>query len=354
MSTADHPLRRHSREAVGAFVIAAVVLFVVAASQAGRIQEWLRPGISVKVLMPPEGLYGLSTGAPVEILGTNAGEVREIVIDPGQNMHALVSLDRQVAPFLRRDSRAYIKRRFGVAGDAYLEITRGTGEALDLDYAVLEATGERIPTQTVEQLIGEVRSRLLPILDQAEDAIGAIAEVSKTVTAAQDDVTAFLGSLRSVAQRIERGEGTIGRLVTDATLVDDLEQVLLETRASMARLTPILDEMQGVARNAALMSERLGEQSAAIPEVTTRAVSALDSLDSVMRDIKRTTPQLPTLARNMSDTTRELPTLLLQSQQTLLELESLLRQLRSSWLLGGGSGSGASPPARVPPVEISP
>ena len=354
MSADLHPLRRHSREAVGALVLVSVALFVLAASQAGRVQEWLNPGITVKVLMPPEGLYGLSEGAAVEILGTRAGEIRDIVIEPGQTMHALVNLERQVEPFLRGDSQAFIKRRFGVAGDAYLEITRGSGEPLDLEYAVLEASGERIPTQTVEQLIGDVRERLLPILDQADSAIGAIADVAKTVQRAEGDLRDFLASLRSISQRIDRGEGTLGQLVTDTTLIDELESVLRRTNEAMSELGPILQEMQGVARNAALMSERLGEQSAAIPQVADRAVAALDSLESVMADVKRTTPELPRLTRNVADSTAELPVLLLQSQQTLTELEGLIRQLRGSWLLGGGGAAAEQAPARVPPLEITP
>ena len=182
--------------------------------------------------MPAEGLYGLSAGADVEILGTIAGKVREIVLDPEQTIHALVVLRRDVTNFLREDSRAFIKRRFGVACDAYLKITRGTGTPLDLEYAVMEASGERIPTETVEQLITEVRGRLLPILDQAEVAIASIARMSRTVSDAEGDVRDFLASLNSVSGRIERGEGTVGRLLTDTTAVEELEAVLATTRAT--------------------------------------------------------------------------------------------------------------------------
>ena len=111
--------------------------------------------------------------------------------------------------------------------------------------------------------------------------------------------------------------------------------------------------MQAVARNAAVMSERLGEQSAAVPEVANSAIAALDSLDAVMQDVRRTTPELPRLTRSVADSTEALPVLLLQSQQTLTELEALIRQLRSSWLLGGADAP-ETPPSRVPPLEVTP
>jgi phospholipid/cholesterol/gamma-HCH transport system substrate-binding protein len=349
-----HPLKRYSREAVGGLVILAVALFLAAASQAGRVQQWLNPGVTVRVLMPDEGLYGLSRGADVEVLGTVAGRVREIVIESGDNMHALVTLRREVFVFVRQDSRAFIKRRFGVAGDAYLEITRGTGAALDDEFPVLTGSGERIPTQTVEQLIGEVRRRALPILDQAEAAIGALAQVAGVVNDGQQDIREFLQTLNRVSQRIEQGEGSIGRLVSDDTLVRKLEEVLERTRVAMAGLEPILVEMQAVARNAAAMSENLGEQADAIPEVSRRAMAVLGSLQAVMDDVRKTTPELPGLTRNVARATEELPRLIGQTEQALQELETLIRQLRGSWILGGSRPPAEPDPQRVSPLRVTP
>ncbi|MCB1739700.1 MAG: hypothetical protein KDK91_04970 [Gammaproteobacteria bacterium] len=349
---ADHPLTRHSREAVGALVLLSVVLFVFAATQAGRLDRWLNPGVTVRVLMPPEGLYGLSSGADVEILGTIAGEVREIVIEPDQNMHALVNLRREAMSFVRQDSQAFIKRRFGVAGDAYLEITRGVGAPLDESYVVLQASGERIPTQTVEQLISELRERAIPILDQAELAIKALAQVATMVNEGQDDVREFLATLNSVAGSIERGQGTLGRLVVDDTLIRRLESVLGGTADAIERLTPMLEHMQGTVRNVSKMSEKLGEQADALPQMTRRASAALASLQSVMEDVSKTTPALPALTRNVAQATEQLPGLLLQTETALVELQTLIRQLQASWLLGGSSEP--RPGRRISPLEVTP
>lgn len=352
--TQQDVLGRYTREAVGTLVLVAIVLLVAGASQAGRIQEWLNPGIELRVLMPQEGLYGLSAGADVEVLGTVAGQVREIVIESNDSMHAVVTLRREVFSFLRQDSRAFIKRRFGVAGDAFLEISRGTGAVLDEEFPVLSASGERIPTQTVEQLVTEVRKRALPILDQAEAAIGALAQVAGVVNDGQQDIREFLSTLNRVSQRIERGEGSVGRLLNDDTLVRELEALLTRTRSAMARLEPILQEMQAVAGNAATMSERLGEQASAIPEVSRRATAVLESLQAVLEDVRETTPQLPGLTRNVARTTEELPRLVGQTRQALAELETLIVQLRSSWLLGGAGAGGGEPPERVSPLSVSP
>ena len=54
-----------------------------------------------------------------------------------------------MAVFVRSDSKATIRKTFGIAGDAYIEITRGFGQPLDWEYAVIEAVSDRKPTDTV-------------------------------------------------------------------------------------------------------------------------------------------------------------------------------------------------------------
>ena len=108
---------RYTNEAVGALVLVTVLIFVLALVQAGRIREWFDPGATIRVILPPaEGLFGLTEGAPVEILGTKAGEVRRIVLAPDQHIHAVIYIRKAMLGFVRRDSQAIIRKQFGVAG----------------------------------------------------------------------------------------------------------------------------------------------------------------------------------------------------------------------------------------------
>jgi phospholipid/cholesterol/gamma-HCH transport system substrate-binding protein len=81
--------------------------------------------------------------------------------------------------------------------------------------------------------------------------------------------------------------------------------------------------------------------------------SVLTSLDAVMLDLRKTSPQLPAISRDIGETTANIPVLLGMTQQTLAELEALLRQLRNSWLLGGG-GAPPETGGRLPPGEVRP
>jgi phospholipid/cholesterol/gamma-HCH transport system substrate-binding protein len=90
-------------EWIGLVVLVALVLFLGAVLQAGVLREWLQPSARLRVLLPDEGISGLAVGAELEVLGTRAGTVRRIVINPASRLYAEVQLDDQARAFIRRD-----------------------------------------------------------------------------------------------------------------------------------------------------------------------------------------------------------------------------------------------------------
>src|SRR5215472_18203608 len=131
-------------EIVGAVVLACIGVFIAVLINAGLLKDWFQPSFT-----------------------------RRIVIDPNQRMHAVARVEDQMRPFIRRDSVVSIRRQFGVAGAAFIDISRGTGPELDWSYAVIAATSERAPTDTLGQMIDELRAKVIPILDDVHKAVEA-------------------------------------------------------------------------------------------------------------------------------------------------------------------------------------
>jgi phospholipid/cholesterol/gamma-HCH transport system substrate-binding protein len=329
------------------------LLFVGTLLQSNAVREWWNPSKELRLLLPDEGLFGLSEGAKVEILGTTAGKVTKIVIDPNEKIHALANIDPDMAPFVRRDSRGIIRKTFGVAGEAYLEITRGYGEDMNWEFAVLPAAPDRAPTDSIGEIMEDVRSRVIPILEQAERAITALASLTESLADPQGSLQTTLGDVSSLTARIEKGEGSLGRLLTDDASTREFEALLSNANATIAGLAPIIDEIQSTAKQIASMSRSINAQSKDLPQINAKITSILTSLDGVMGDLRRTSPELPKITRDVSAATASVPVLMGMTQQTLAELESLLRQLRNSWLLGGG-GDPPRGDTRLPPREVRP
>jgi phospholipid/cholesterol/gamma-HCH transport system substrate-binding protein len=323
---APHPLFRYVRTRSGWLLVGCLILFVTAVLQAGFLQGLFKSVLTLRVLLPEEGLAGLSTGATVEVLGTNAGTVKRIVIDPNQNFHAVVEIESGMKDFVRRDSKVTIKKQFGIAGAAYLEISRGRGEPLDWDYAVLDAATDRSATDGVGDLLADLQKRIYPILDEAQ----------RTIT-----------SLANVMERLDQGEGTVGRLTHDDTLAKELEGIAVAVRGEVDRLRPITDNLNettaATARTGNTIDKRLPEVIDNLQRTINNVNTMLASIDEITRDLGK---RVPAAADSV-------PALMVQTQQTLAEAERLMSQLRSSWLLGG---SGPPPPAdtRLPATEIRP
>ena len=343
---------RFANEITGAVVLLAVVLFLVAVLQAGVLRNWLNPGATLRILLPPEGSFGLSAGAEVQVLGTRAGEVRGIVIDH-QQMHAEARIDDAMKVFVRRDSKALIKKQFGVAGASYLEITRGEGPALDWSYAVIPVQVEKAPTESINQLIEQARALVLPVIEDAHKTIQLVNAIAEGLQDPKGNLQQTLSGVAEIAGRLQRGEGAVGRLLADDKLVRELETTVEGANRSLARMQTILDEVEKSARDLNTVSRNVARQSDAIPEAIRHANALLGTLESVAEDIRRTTPQLPSIARNVDQSTANLPALLIETQQAALELERLLVQLRGHWLLGGAAAA-PEPAARVSPLEFRP
>ncbi len=97
-----------------------------------------------------------------------------------------------------------------------------------------------------------------------------------------------------------RGEGAFGRLMVEDALIRELETLTAGLNKTVGGVGPVLEELQVTVGNIAVMSEALREQSESIPDASRRLGSVLDSVDPIMADLRRTTPELPRISRSMA------------------------------------------------------
>jgi phospholipid/cholesterol/gamma-HCH transport system substrate-binding protein len=322
---------RHTDLWVGVLVLAGILVLLGVALQRGALRDWFRPSVTLRILLPEAGVAGLQVGSEVEVLGTPSGVIKRIVIDPDQQMHAEADIDEQVTAFIRRDSEAVIRKRFAVAGAAYVDITRGIGEEFDWDFAVIQAETERAPTETIGVLIDELRANIFPVLEDAGRA---------------------MESLAVTMERVERGEGNIGRLLADETLMREAEGTVGDARAAVGDLRQILTQVDAIAGDAATLTSSIGDEQRGLPSLLQRADRSLASLEKVMDDLSDASEGVPAILDNVEDATETLPSVLTQAQLTVYELEQLITQLQGLWFLGGGGEEEAQDAAAVRPVRL--
>ena len=323
---------RYADEWVGLLVVAAVAAFLGAVLHAGVLRDWFRPVSYLRIVLPEAGVAGLSVGADVEILGTHAGIIRRVVISPNQQMYAEAEIEDQARAFIRRDSQGTIRRRYGVAGAAFVDVSRGKGAELDWDYAVIQAVTERDPTESIGALIDQAREKIFPILDDAGRSTKALA---------------------NVMEHMQKGQGDVGRLLTDETIVRDVEAIVAKANGIVSDLGQLVSELQLAAGNVKNLSQGINARDGGVPGLLHRADVTLATLQQAMRDLALATQRAPQIVHSVELGARDLPGLLTQTQQTAHQLEELAIQLRGLWLLGGG-GKASPQPTRLPTHEVRP
>jgi phospholipid/cholesterol/gamma-HCH transport system substrate-binding protein len=178
---------------------------------------------------------------------------------------------------------------------------------MDWAYAVIEATTERAPTDNISALIDELREKIFPILDNAGRATNSLAEVM---------------------ERINRGEGNVGRLLVDDSLMFEAEKIVKEANRTVAGLNQVLVEVDTIAREAG------GPNG--VPSLIHQGNDVMRSLDRIAKQVDRAAERSPNIAKSVERSVNALPAVLAQLQIALQEIDKLSASLRSSWLVGGG------------------
>ena len=310
-----------SHAIVGFFMAALVALlayFTIVVSGVDLVSGRGRRPLSIEF----DQVGGLKEHDNVMYRGTKVGSVDRIDVTPS-NLVVSVSVDEGVV--LRSGCRASVCS-LSVLGGNYLQLEEGEGEPLDLAKAV-RISGE-IPTDWMSDV-----SRIAKNLRELTDRL----EIEGIVT----NLEAASESVRNILDRVERGEGTIGRLVSsDDGLYNDLRSAISNASAVATQLNrpSIYDNLDATLANAKSISEKLNRQKlyddleAAINDFRKTCGSVSNAADGF--DLKGTTAKADALLDNLNDVARRLRdgegTLgRLTADDTLYkEVEGLVRDIR--------------------------
>jgi len=219
---------------------------------------------------------------------------------------------------------------------------------------VITAVAERAPTESLGEILEDVRNKVFPILDDTQQAIRSFLTVVKDLQDPAGNMQQLFANLNTISGKISRGEGTVGQLLSEDTLIKEIEALISQLNENIARLGPLFDGLETTVGNVSKISAKFNKQSKDLPEISLKLKEVLVAVKAVMDDLGRTTPQLPRIAENMGDATDSIPVLMLQTQQVMAELERLLKQLQSNWLLGGKAGQKSRVSTRISPLEVRP
>ena len=193
---------------VGLVILVAFAVLGVAIYKLGQAANLFAKRYELVAYLPDAN--GLRTGGAVLVAGQLAGTVKSIDFlpvdtDTTRNLRVILSVDQAVTQQIRRDSKGKL-RTLGLLGDKAFDISPGTPRARIL------VEGDTIAVA------------------QSLDYEAVIAQASSAVT----DMVALTRDLRVITNGLAKGQGTIGQLLTNKALYDNMNGSLARANAMLA------------------------------------------------------------------------------------------------------------------------
>ncbi|MFN4132294.1 MAG: MlaD family protein, partial [Caldimicrobium sp.] len=174
-------------------------------------QEAFAPKDSYKIYAVFESVSGLIKGAKVEMAGVPIGKVGEITLTPDGKAKVELLIYKKYK--IQEDASAVV-RTFGVLGDKFIEIRPGSAQAYLSEGATIVKTESPVDLDQILASIGPTVEGLKEILGSQEGK-----ENLKILIANIRDASE---SFKKIADKVEKGKGTLGKLITDDKLYNDL------------------------------------------------------------------------------------------------------------------------------------
>jgi len=286
---------RYVNEIVGTFVILVLVLLLAGIFLAGKSQQWFVARHHLTLDFPPQGSMGLQPGAEVVILGTVVGSLDEINVDDAGDMTGQITIKGDFIRFVRDDSRVVVKKKFVVAGDSYIEITRGKGKQLEPE-AVLKAEKDTEVTEMAQKLVGKIEEAAIPAIEQGQKALEEYTALGADLRDPDGNLQQLVARFASIAAGLDEGEGLAGSFLQDPAMADEVTALITRLNDSSRKLVGIVD------------------------------------------DLAATASQFPPLMKKVRTEADDAPGLVLQARQALEEATTLLQALQKHWLISSYVG----------------
>ena len=190
---------------LGLFIIAGLGIFVLAIFIIGKQKNLFNPVFSLSANF--HNVSGLQVGNNVRFSGINIGTVDNIQIVNDSTVKVEMLIKKEVQPFLKTDSQAGIGSE-GIIGDKVLAISQGV------------ASNKAVKS-------GQMIASIEPIETDA---------IMRSLKTTADNAALASNDIVGIVAKINKGEGTLGRLIQDKTMANNIDKTIVNLKKSSKSL----------------------------------------------------------------------------------------------------------------------
>jgi phospholipid/cholesterol/gamma-HCH transport system substrate-binding protein len=271
---------------LGMFIVGGIAIFVIAIFFIGKQQNLFNPVF--KVITNFYNVSGLQVGNNVRFSGINVGIVENISIINDSTVRVDMLIRKNVQEFIKADSQAGIGSE-GIIGDRVLIITQGTLESpiardgqyiiskepVETDAIMVSLQNTAVNAEVITLQLAEVMmninsgqgmlGRLIQDSTIAENVNLTIENFKKssegldeTIEVTKENVFAFMVGLQAtvaktevasdqlgeIMMKINNGEGAIGMLIKDTTIVNNIDETIFQLKESSKGLNENMEALK--------------------------------------------------------------------------------------------------------------
>ncbi len=225
---------------LGMFIIGGLALFVLAIFIIGKQQNLFNPVFKLSATF--KNVSGLQVGNNVRFTGINVGTVDDITIINDSTVRVIMLIKKEVQPFIKVDCQVAIGSE-GLIGDRLLTISYGSPDA-----SIVKDGHELLSKEPIE----------------TDAIIASLETTSKSV-----EVVAL--QLAEIMTKINNGKGTLGRLIQDSVMAENITETIENFKTSSEGLDKTIEDTKD---NVAAFMESL-QKTAAKTEVASNQLGEI-------------------------------------------------------------------------------
>ncbi|KAA9041834.1 MCE family protein [Ginsengibacter hankyongi] len=286
---------------VGIFVFLGVAIFIITVLTLGSQRKTFEKSITVKTVF--DNVNGLQKGNNVWFSGVKVGTIKRVNLKDSGKVEVVINIEDVSVKFIPKDAKAKLSSD-GLIGNKIIEIHGGTPDGAKIQEG---------------DIIGS-------------DKILSTDAMMSTLSKNNDNILAITNDFKLISSRIVAGKGSIGKLLTDETLADQLNattNILKRASLNLERLSENVSDYTAKLNNKGSLANDLVTDTVIFNKLRTtvsRLQNIADSSQNIIANFNKTGNII-----NEGLTNKNTPAgMLLSDEQSANKIKGTLQNLQSA------------------------
>lgn len=188
---------------VGIFILLALVIFIAGVLTLGGQKSLLAKSTGISAIFDDIG--GLTSGNNVWYAGVKVGTISKIEFDSSGRVHVMMNLEDKARPFVKKDAKAKVGSD-GLIGNKLVVLYGGTPTAPMVEEGDVLTVQKALSTDDIMATLQKNNENILEITNNFKD----------------------------ISKKMSDGQGTIGKLLNDETLMTQMQSALATIKQAAA------------------------------------------------------------------------------------------------------------------------